>query len=86
MGYCMPQPTTLAGFGLQNAVTPFWAATNEVRLLPLGTTVWQQYFFDGTNWRAGSLGSGILVIHNGIPGSPDVLGLPTWYYKPPVAW
>jgi len=98
MGYCMPQPTTLAGFGLQNAITPFWAPTSEVRLLPLGTTVWKQYFFDGTNWRAGSVGgaiadstvipcgSGILFIHNGIPGSPDVLGLPTWYYKPPVAW
>jgi hypothetical protein len=97
MGYSMPQPQTLAGLGLPSVITPFWAPTNQVRLLPLGQTAWKTYFFDGTNWRLGSLGGavvnpaiacgeGILFIHNGIPGSPDVLPLPTWYYKPPVAW
>jgi hypothetical protein len=97
MGYSMPQPQTLAGLGLPGVITPFWDPNSEVRLLPLGSNVWQRYFYDGANWRAGSLGgavsnptipcgSGILFVHTGIPGSPDVLSLPTWYSKPPVAW
>ena len=96
----MPRPTTLGALGLETAITPYWDPTNEVRLLPLGTTIWQRYFYNpvGGNWHAGSLGGpvagttpivcgqGILFIHNGLPGQPNTLTWPTWYLHPPNAW
>jgi hypothetical protein len=98
MAYGMPGPTTLGALGLEAAVTPFWSATSEVRLMPLGATIWNRYFWDGANWRQGSLvgpladdtpiacGEGIVFIHNGIPAQPDTLTWPTWYLHPPNAW
>jgi hypothetical protein len=98
MAYGMPRPTTLGALGLETAITPFWDPTNQVRLLPLGGTIWNSYFWDGANWRLGSIGGsladstpiacgeGILFIHNGIPGSPDTLTWPTWYLRPPNTW
>ena len=58
----------------------------------------KRYFWDEANWREGSLvgpladatpiacGEGILFIHNGDPGQPDTLVLPTWYLRPPNTW
>jgi hypothetical protein len=97
MGYSMPRPTTLSGLGLETAITPFWDSGNEVRLLPLGTVLWQAYRWDGVNWRTHPGGviadttpiacsEGILFIHNGIPEMPDVLTWPTWYLHPPNTW
>ena len=98
MAYSMPRPTTLDDLGLPDAITPIWHPDNEVRLLPLGTNVWETYCWDGVKWYdvddpevdAGSTpiacGEGILFIHLGVPGQPDTLTWPTWYLHPPNVW
>ena len=92
MGYSLPRTIKLSELGLVAAVTPFWAPTNKVRLLPPGSPGWFNYTYDtGTStWSPSDPdllpGMGIVFIRGGFDNLTDALVLPTWYLYPPNTW
>jgi len=92
MGYSLPRTIKLSELGLVEAVTPLWAPTNKVRLLPPASPGWFNYTYDtGTStWSPSDPdllpGMGIVFIRAGCNNLTDALVLPTWYLYPPNTW
>jgi hypothetical protein len=68
-----------------------------VQILPIGSTLWTEYKYNGTNWYDAATmanadatlipcGQAFVFVNKGIPGTPDMLLLPKWYVHPPNLW
>jgi predicted outer membrane repeat protein len=92
LGYSLPRPIKLSALGLVEAVTPTWAPSNKVRLLPAGSPGWFTYTYDpGTStWSPSDPdlvpGMGIVFLRAGFNNLVDELVMPTWYLYPPNTW
>jgi hypothetical protein len=99
MGYSMPRAIKLSELGLVEAVTPSWASTNTVSLLPSGSPGWFNYRYDTTGgfWYDVTdpgveddpdllPGMGIVFLRYGFNNDSDELQLLRWYLHPPNTW
>ena len=88
MAYSMPRTIKLSQLGIETAVLP-WIPTNQVRLLPPGSSFYSIYTFVGGSWSPSDPdlepGMGIEFLNQGPPGTFTLLE-PTWYLHPPNNW